>query len=598
MTASTLTTIAVFVPILFVEGIARQIFKDQALTVAYALLVSLVVSLTLTPMLAALGRSRGRRDRGPEAPGAVPDPSPSNGQDNPALGVLTRSYARLLAGSLRHRWVVVVLSAALFGGALLGGKTLGRDLIPRLSQGEFRFGIEFPEGTPIEHTDLVMRRVEEAVLKVPGVKLVYSTVGVNAKKGGAFSSKQENHAELNIRLEPGTRGERENAAIDAIRARLAGFENLTATLQLPTYFTFKTPVAVEIYGYDLAELGAVSDRVVAALRGIPGLRDVRSSMEPGSPEVQIRFDRDKLKAAGVDIREASRTLRTGILGRVATDYKDRDRQIDILVRSDEARNISFEELPSMVVGYRDALPVRLAAVASITVDRGPAEILRVSQSRAAVISANLKGRDLGSVSRDIEGALAAIPLPSDVSVELGGQNEEMRASLRSLLFAVALAVFMVYLVMASQFESLLNPFLILFAVPLALIGVVGALLLTATPVSIVVMIGGIMLAGIVVNNGIVLVDLIGRLQRRGRSVEDAIMEGGRTRLRPILMTTTTTVLALFPMAVGWGEGGEIGAPLAVTVIGGLLVSTLLTLVVIPVLYSFTHRNRPPAGEGT
>ncbi len=260
------------------------------------------------------------------------------------------------------------------------------------------------------------------------------------------------------------------------------------------------------------------------------------------------------------MRDASEALRTKILGKVATDYKDRDRQIDVLVRSGDAQELSFGDLSTMVVGYRAAMPIQLASVADVAVARGPAHIQRIAQSRAAVVSANLVGRDLGSASRDIEAALAHVSLPPDVTVQIAGQNEEMRSSLRSLIFAAALAIFLVYLVMASQFESLKNPFLILFTMPMGLIGVVAALLLTRTPISVVVMIGAIMLAGIVVNNGIVLVDLIGRLRRGGATVREAIVEAGQVRLRPILMTTTTTVLGLLPLAMGRGDGAEIMTP--------------------------------------
>jgi len=327
------------------------------------------------------------------------------------------------------------------------------------------------------------------------------------------------------------------------------------------------------------------------LAGIDGLKDITTTMELGNPEVQVRFDRDKLKMAGLDLRGSSEALRTHILGRVATDYKERDRQIDVRVRGQDAENLDFADLGGLVVGYRGADPVRLAAVADVAVSRGPARIQRISQSRAAVVSASVVGRDLGTVSAEIENALIGVPLPADVTVDLTGQNEEMKRSMRSLVFASLLAIFLVYLVMACQFESLLDPFLILLAVPMALIGVVAWLFVTHTAVSVMVMIGGIMLAGIVVNNGIVLLDLVGRLRRRGYTVRDAIMEGGSVRLRPILMTKATTVLGLVPIALGRGEGGELMQPLAITVIGGLTVSTLLTLVVVPVLYTFVHRDK-------
>ncbi len=613
ITASTLTTIAVFLPILFVEGVARQIFQDQALTVTYALLVSLAVALTLTPMLAALGRDgrpAGRRRRwwNPLS-WASPRYRLDRGEHgdarlDPAVGgrmmvAVRGGYSRFLEGALRHRVLVVTASLALFALSVAGIRALGNDLIPPLSQGELHFALELPEGTPIEHTDRVVENLERRLKDAPHVETIFSNVGVDVSENATVRSKKENHAELNMRLTPGSGKVEEAEALAAIRKQLAEFPHLTATLRPPTAFTFKNPVAVEIYGYDLAALSDVSNRVSAALHEIPGLKDVANTMETGSPEVRIRFDRDKLNRTGLTLQAASEALRTKILGRVATDFKDRDRQIDVLVRSGDAQMLDFADLNTMVVGHRDDTPIRLASVADFAVERGPARIQRISQSRAATVTANLADRDLGGVSRDIEAALADIPLPPNVTLDLAGQNEEMQASLSSLLFAAALAIFLVYLVMASQFESLLNPFLILFTVPMALIGVVAGLWMTGTAVSVVVMIGGIMLAGIVVNNGIVLVDLIGQLRREGRSVHDAIIEAGAGRLRPILMTTTTTVLGLLPLALGRGQGAEIMAPLGVTVIGGLLVGTLLTLLVIPVLYSLVHRDRmaAPAVDG-
>jgi HAE1 family hydrophobic/amphiphilic exporter-1 len=607
ITASTLTTIAVFLPILFVEGIARQIFKDQALTVTYALLVSLAVAVTLTPMVAALGKEKhGRRrwwnplswapsqdrfDRGDD--GGV---RPAFDDSGRLFGAIRARYVRMLEGALARRSLVVLTSLALFTMAVLGMQQLGTDLIPQFSRGEFRFDLELPAATPIEHTHLVMQRLEQELDSVPQIQTVFTNIGMDAGESGTLRSKKENHAELNILLEPGLGREGEQASLAAIRKVLDTFPEIHGTLQQTANFTFKTPIEIEIYGYDLVAMTDVANRTADVLRGIPGLKDISTNMEDGNPEVQIRFDRDKLKLAGLGLRESSEALRTNILGRVATDFKDRDRQIDVRVRSDQAQELNFADLNTMVIGYHQGIPVQLASVANVVMERGPARISRISQTRAAVVSANLVGRDLGGVSRDIEQALAGISLPPNVTIELAGQNSEMQRSLKSLIFAAVLAIFMVYLVMASQFESLLNPFLILFAVPMALIGVVGGLYLTGTSVSVVVMIGGIMLAGIVVNNGIVLVDLIGQLHRQGRTVRESVLEAGAIRLRPILMTTATTILALLPLAFGKGEGAELMAPLAVTVIGGLLVSTLLTLVLIPVLYVFVHREAPGGME--
>ena len=581
VTASTLTTIAVFLPIFFVEGVARQIFQDQALTVTFALLVSLAVALTLTPMLAALGRGASRTPVLSAAVGAMPVTGSAPSRER---------YGAVLRWALGHKAVVLVSVAVLFAGSLWQMAGLGADLIPVFSQGELRFGIELPEGTPIEHTDEVLARIEDRVGEIHGVQRVFANIGLDASATGGARSKRENRAELNLRLDPGIRGEAENQVAAAVRTELESVHNLGATLYRPTTFSFRAPVAVELYGYDLADLEVAATLVVQALKNIDGLKDVKSSMEPGSPEVLVRFDRDRLQNAGLDLRTVSEALRTKIRGSVATDYKERGRQIEVLVRSNDAQDISFQALPSLVVGHHEGMPVRLAAVADIEMDRGPAEIQRISQTRAVTVSADLDGRDLASISEDIAVAVAGLPMPASVTADVAGQNAEMQSSLRSLQFAIALAIFLVYQVMASQIESLLDPFLILFTVPLALIGVVAALRLTGTTLSVVVMIGAVMLAGIVVNNGIVLVDLIGQLRRRGMAVTEAVLEAGSTRLRPILMTTTTTVLGLIPLAVGRGDGAELGAPLALTVIGGLLVSSALTLVVIPVLYGLVHRE--------
>ena len=601
ITASTLTTIAVFLPILFVEGIARQIFKDQALTVTYSLLVSLVVALTLTPMVTVLMAKLKRRIWNPLswAPSQDRLDRGDNGGVQPALeetgrvfGGIRNAYIRLLTGALHRRAVVVLTAVALFSVSILGIGGLGMDLIPSFSQGEFRFDLEFPQATPIEQTNLMTNRLEKALIPIPNIKTVFTNIGLDAGASGSggLRSKKENHAELTIQLKPDVTREETAIALETIRRKLAAFPEIDGTLKKATAFTFKTPVEVEIYGYEIDELTEVSNQVVETLKTIPGLKDIATNMETGNPEVQIRFDRDKLKLAGLELRNTSDALRTNILGRVATDFKDRNRQIDVRVRSENAQDLTFADLNTMVVGYHQEIPVQLASVANVSMNRGPARIQRISQTRAAVVSANLQGRDLGGVAEEIQFALAGLPIPPNVTMEVAGQNEEMQNSMRSLIFAGLLAIFLVYLVMASQFESLLNPFLILFAVPMALIGVVAGLWVTGTAVSVVVLIGGIMLAGIVVNNGIVLVDLIGQLRREGRSAYDAVIEAGAIRLRPILMTTITTILALIPLAIGSGQGAEIMAPLAVTVIGGLLVSTLLTLVLIPVLYSLVHQR--------
>jgi HAE1 family hydrophobic/amphiphilic exporter-1 len=293
----------------------------------------------------------------------------------------------------------------------------------------------------------------------------------------------------------------------------------------------------------------------------------------------------------LSLDDVSNRLKTKIQGEVPTKFKERELQVDIRVRTTAWQAENVGELKSLVVGEREGMPISLGTVADIDVKRGLTQITRLSQQRAAVVSGNLSGRDLGSVSKDIEGLIGSVPLPPGVTVELGGQNEELNRSFKSLVFALLLAVFLVYLVMAAQFESFIHPFIILFTVPLGAIGVIWILLMTGQTLSVVVFIGAIMLSGIVVNNGIVLIDYINQLRRGGMDKLRALKEAGRIRLRPIIMTTMTTVLGLLPMALGLGEGAEIRSPMALTVIGGLFGATVLTLLVIPSLYSLVDRGK-------
>ena len=322
--------------------------------------------------------------------------------------------------------------------------------------------------------------------------------------------------------------------------------------------------------------------------------DLKSTVEPGNPEIQILFDQERAATLGLAVRDIADRVVANVRGELATRYTWRDKKIDVLVRSVDSRQASIEEIRKLIVNPAADRPVTLEAVADIIVARGPAEIRRVAQERVAIITANLAYGDLGAAVVEANAAINRVVMPEGVAAMVSGQNEEMQSSFESMQFALALAVFLVYLVMASQFESLLHPLIILFTIPLALVGAVLALYVTGTTVNVVAFIGVIMLAGIVVNNAIVLVDLINQLQAQGKTQYDAIIEAGTARLRPILMTTLTTALGLLPMAIGFGEGSEVRTPMAITVIGGLLVSTLLTLIVIPVVYSLMDRKKWPS----
>ncbi|MEX1266685.1 MAG: efflux RND transporter permease subunit, partial [Woeseia sp.] len=619
--ASTLTTIAVFFPMVFISGIAGQLFRDQALTVTFALLLSLLVALTLIPMLAALGAG----SRYQEPTGEVPAGRFTRGVAaivrlvryigflvGRLLGLLlwppavlmqalykgaARAYEPMLAWSLRHRGAVVGAATVAFVLTMLLVPRLGNELIPQLSQGEFDLALRLAPGTPLLETDRVMRSAESAAGELDGVALTYSVAGTGNRLDANPVDAGEHSGTLSITLQPGSGRDEEARVMAALRSNVESIPGTSFEFRRPSLMTFSSPLQIEVSGFDLDSLDRVSQAIVAQLDANDRFTDIRSSIEQGNPEIQIRFDQERAARLGLSVREIADRVVANVRGELATRYTWRDKKIDVLVRSVDTDRASIDDIRRLIVNPAAARPVTLDAVADIVVAKGPAEIRRVAQSRVAIISANIDYGDLGSAAAIARSIIDRTPMPSGISALVTGQNEEMQESFTSLQFALILAVFLVYLVMASQFESLIHPFVILFTIPLALVGAVLALFLTGTTINVIAFIGVIMLAGIVVNNAIVLVDLINKLRAGGTEKFAAIREAGRARLRPILMTTLTTVLGLLPMALGFGEGAEIRTPMAITVIGGLLVSTVLTLVVIPVVYSLLDRKRfEPASE--
>jgi HAE1 family hydrophobic/amphiphilic exporter-1 len=618
--ASTLTTVAVFLPIVFVEGVGGQLFKDQALTVSFSILASLVISLTLIPMLTAKFGAAEPLEPADTPIGRLAKSRQFVFHTMPVLllrGItrliallvkpvgwilwpflkaferietaVYRLYPRMIAGALRHPWSVLGTAALLFALSMAGVSRLGVELIPPMSQGEFSFEVKLPEGTPIEATDRMLADLARRAKQVPGVDNVFSTAG-GGRGGADQGSRAENVGELLVLMRDRSDKIAEESGIDRIRKTLERFPGALATFSRPSFFTFKTPVELELYGDDYENLRRVAGVTVVRLQEIAGLADVSSSSEAGSPEVRIRFRPDQLARLDLTPESVSQTLRTKVKGEVATRISEGDREIDVVVRASNASRDEVADVVGMIVQRRDGVAIPLSAVASTELAIGPSEIRRVGQRRAVVISGNLQGRDLGGVTADIERTIAASNLPGWVSAKMGGQNLEISTSFRSLYLAIGLAVFLVYFVMAAQFESLLHPLIIMFSIPMGAVGVVAALVATGHRVSVIVLIGVVMLAGIVVKNAIVLIDHVNQRRRGGLSKHDALIEAGRVRLRPILMTTATAILGLVPMALGLGEGAEIRAPMAVTVIGGLAVSTVLTLIVIPTMYFVLDRR--------
>ncbi len=639
ITASTLTTICVFVPIVFVEGVAAQLFRDQALTVAFSLLVSLVVALTLIPMLA----SRELRPREPE-PQDTSETRTSMGRRianlvfswaygalravriviaalsglvtaavqpflnlfDRGLTVIAAIYARAVASVLNHPIATLSITLVLLAASLGIYRSLGSELIPELIQGEFFTNVELPPGTRLEVTDRRMVELGRAATAIEGVGTVYTIAGTSNQQGGSAGETRENMGQLNVTLQPPTSREREEAAIALVRdaverenqflgprpeGRSQGAKpTLNAHFGRPSYFSFRTAIEVEIEGFSLELIDQLADHAASLMAEIPGLADVKSSTEGGHPELQIRLDRDRLASYGLTVAGISDVLRAVVQGEIATDITRSDRTIDIRVRAEERFRSSARDLEDLTVTIIDGTMIPLSAVAVVEEIEGPAEIRRANGTRVAVITANLDGRDLGSVTVDIEHALGSMAWPSGYDWRLGGQEQEMETSFDSMKLAIALAVFMVYLVMASQFESLLHPFVILFSVPFAVIGVLATMWLFGVTVSVVSLIGFVLLAGIVVNDAIVLVDYTNQLRRSGMAKLEALKQAGSVRFRPILMTTATTVLGLLPMAIGLGEGSELRTPMALTVIGGMITSTALTLLVVPAVYTILDRR--------
>ncbi len=615
VSAATLTTVAVFFPMVFISGIAGQLFRDQALTVTFALLFSLLVALTLIPMLAALGAQPRFSDMRDERAasrftrvvawivrmfsilfGLIGKLTsllvrPLVWLFQGFYNLLARIYPGILAWSLRHRFLVVLFSALAFIATMALVPRLGSELIPQLSQGEFSVKVRLPAGTPLSETDRMLQNVRQATENVDNLDLTFTVAGTGNRLDASPVDAGENTGELSLRLAAGATREDEDRAMSIMRSSLQQLAGVEYEFARPALFSFRTPLEIEISGYDLNDLALVGERVQTQLSESPRFADIKSNVEEGNPEIQIIFDHEKAARLGLVVRDVADKVVSKVRGEVATRYTWRDKKIDVLVRSVDTRQASVREIEDLIINPESDRPIPLTAVAEIRTALGPAEIRRRDQERVAVISANLNYGDLATAVTEVEGILQSMVMPDGTAAIVTGQSEEMQDSFRSMMFTLAMAVFLVYLVMASQFESLLHPFVIMFTIPLALVGAVLALFLTGTTVNIVVFIGLIMLAGIVVNNAIVLVDLINQLREEGQEKTAAIIEAGKSRLRPILMTTLTTTLGLLPMALGFGEGAEVRAPMAVTVIGGLIVSTFLTLLVIPVVYSLIDRKK-------
>ena len=566
--AATLTTIAVFFPMVFISGIAGQLFGDQALTVTFALIFSLIVALTLIPMLSALsmssryGYENVRQSNAWQPKNAFLKIikrilgfigwlfnativwtirilrflfrwtgkalrlllTPVSWGLQSMYRVIAAVYPATLRWSLDHRGTVILAAAVIFLATMSLVPRLGTELIPQLSQGEFNVDLRLPPGAPLEETDRAIRAAQRATDSIDSIVLDYSVAGTGNRLDANPVDAGDNTGTLSVSLAPGAGRAEEEAAMDAMRTALARLPGVQYEFSRPSLMSFASPLSIEISGYDLDQISRAARDIEAALAASDRFADIRSTVERGIPEIQIIFDQERAAKLGLAVRDIADRVVANVRGELATRYTWRDKKIDVLVRSVDTRESSVAEIRSLIVNPASDRPVTLDAVAEVVISEGPAEIRRVAQQRVAIIEANVAYGDLGAAALEAGSIVSRVPLPSGVTALVSGQSEEMTESFQSMQFALILAVFLVYLVMASQFESLIHPFVILFTIPLALVGAVLALFITGTTINIVALIGVIMLAGIVVNNAIVLVDLVNQLRAQGATKIDAILE--------------------------------------------------------------------------
>jgi len=587
VTASTFTTVAVFFPIVFIEGIAGQLFRDMALTVTYSLLASLIVSLTLVPMLSTVfvRKKKNNKKRIESLLKTIFKPL------DKIYDKFFNLYEDFQHYTFNKKKLIFIVVIVLFIISIFLTKFMGKELIPVISQGEFIVNVEFKPGINLNKNEKVISLISNRINKIEEVSSVYELIGKGSRGGVSFQEERENLSELTIRLKKGILGKSEEKVMEKVRNIVKEYSEIKAKVYKPRLFSFKAPIEVVISGNDINILKRLSDDLYNRMKKIKGLIDVKSSMEQGYPEIKIIFNRSILSSQNITIKDIGEQLRQKIEGEVATRFIEREREVDIRVRLSERYRNRINKISNLGIrnGYNIVVPLK--ALAKIEIGEGPAEIRRLYQQKVAIISANISNTDLETAGKNILKEIDTMNKPVDYRIYLSGQSQEKDVAFNSMIFAILLAVFLVYLVMASQFESFIKPFIIMFTIPLGIIGIVVALLISSLAINVIVLIGLVIMAGIVVNNAIVLVDYASQLQEKGMKKNEAIKTAAKVRWRPILMTTITTVLGLLPMAIDFNEGFEIRIPIAVTLIGGLIFGTFLTLVFIPLVYSIVVKEK-------
>lgn len=653
VTASTFTTISVFLPIIYVHGVAGQLFRDQALTVTFALLSSLVVSLTLLPMMASRqfevkkGGDEKRTMAGREQPEAAKKKSKLRFLGLPYKSLrwliyfifkgiywvfnflfsfvvqavllivhyvsipfrpvvrvvfkgynalyqkFAQQYHRLLIWSLDNKVKVVLGSLFFLAVTVLVAASIPRELMPKPETVSFEANLKTPIDFSFEQTADVIATLEHELGQNEKVKDYFSQVGIVSGLESQNPDISVNSGRIYVEVD---RSSEVDQTIQYLRERMEKFPGLTYSIvkeqsTMAQFLAFSTAeIGLKIKGDDLNELNGLAADLVEKLSGIPGMADISTNIGEGKPEFLIKIRKGALEKYDISAQAIGYYFTDAVRGRRDTQFKEMEKKYDILVRlSDDVRD-NIESLLDEQISHNGTL-IPLRELVYYELARGPKEIRRENQQREVLVTANLRGTKISQVAPRIREKIDELELPPNYRVVFSGEQEEMAKSFRSLIFAFSLAVLLVYMIMAAQFESLLHPFLILFTLPMGLTGAIWALFITGQTLNVISVIGMVVLAGIVVNDAIVKIDYTNQLRKKGIALRDAIMEASRVRLRPILMTTVTTALALFPMSLGLGKGAELQQPLAITVIGGLMLATFLTLILIPLSYEIAEKRK-------
>lgn len=586
ITASTLTTIAVFAPMIFAGGFTGQLIRGLALTVAFALFASLFVALTIVPMLASIiFKKRASGEEYKQATGGL-------------FKKLRNFYLRVLEWVLHHRGKTIVVTLAFFVLAIVLIPFMGAEFMPKSDMPMQVMTIRAPVGTSLDQTSKLVGNIENIILDIPEVIDVMSATGAMTEGMAAAdptNPQGSNEAQIFFRLK--FKEERDLTADqvkDLIRSKLPPLENVEVKFMDMSGEMMggsSAPISIKIYGKDLDYLRRLSKEIEDKITVIPGIVDVQNSYRQAKPELHISINRDKAFQYGLTTAQIESTIRTATYGTVAGIFRQSGEEIDILVRYDKENRNSIKDLENITITSPMGFTIPLKQVATWEIGEGPLTISHEHQTRKVTITANLSGTDLQSSVQQIKAELKDITenLPLGYFIEYGGAYEDMQESFVTLFYALLLAALLVYVILASQFESFRQPFVIMFTLPLAYIGVIYILVATGTTLNVISFVGLIVLSGIVVNNGIVLIDHINQLRREGLDKKKSITQACSDRMRPVLITAITTIGGMFPMAISTGQGAEMRAPLAIAVIGGLITATFFTLLIIPMIYSLIER---------